>query len=126
MPIIKDPTVTIDWGSGPVALTDHVIAARPNSPQEAADDRTFGNPYATDHTVGAESITLMLRWSDDLEALLDGVEDTEGDLILTPVSGGGTITATVVFSKMPMPEVSIGEKMTAELVLAITDNLAHA
>lgn len=126
MAIIKAPSITIDWGAGAVDLSDHVIAARVSSPQEAVDDRTFGNPYATDSMTGAESVTLNMKWSDTLEALLDGVEDTEGDMVLTPVSGGGTITATVLFHKMPMPEVAIGEKMTCDLVLAVVDNLDHA
>lgn len=121
--IIKTPTVTIDWGSGAVDYSDYCMAADVQSPASAVDDRTFGAPHATDSVVGAESITLSLRWSDALMAALDTVTETEGDLILTPVASGGTITATVKFSKVPMASMKIGEQVETELVLAVTDEI---
>lgn len=119
--IIKTPTVTIDWGAGAVDYSDWCMAADVQSPATAADDRTFGNPHATDSVVGAESITLAMKWDDALMTSLDGVTETEGDLILTPVAAGGTITATVKFSKLPMTRFQIGEKVEADLVLAVVD-----
>jgi hypothetical protein len=119
--IIKTPTVTIDWGAGAVDYSDHVISAMVASPASAVDDRTFGAPYATDSVVGAESITLHCKWSDALMAALDSVVETEGDLVLTPVASGGTITATVKFTKVPMADFQIGNRVECDLVLAVVD-----
>lgn len=121
--IVKSPTLTIDWGAGAVDYSDHVIAADIQSPASAVDDRTFGAPHASDAVVGAESITLAMRWSDTLLALIDGEEETEGDLVLTPVALGGTITATVKFSKVPMARFQIGEQVEADWVLAVVDTI---
>lgn len=121
--IIKTATVTVDWGAGAVDLSDHVISAAFDSPMSAADDRTFGNPHATDSVTGAQSVTLRCKWSDALMTILDGVIETEGDLVATPVSGGGTLTGTVKFSTIPYPSLAIGERAECDLVLAVTDAL---
>jgi len=129
--IIKEPICTMDFtGSSPVDMTDHIIMAQLNSPQEAVDDRTFGAPYATDHTVGAESIVLRCKWSSALMDIMDTYEDDEIDFSISPSgsagAGGETITATVKFSKLPMAEFTVGAKAECDVVLAVTDKLTWA
>jgi len=129
--IIKEPICTMDFtGSSPVDMTDHIIMAQLNSPQEAVDDRTFGAPYATDHTVGAESIVLRCKWSSALMDIMDTYEDDEIDFSISPSgsagAGGETITATVKFSKLPMAEFIVGAKAECDVVLAVTDKLTWA
>ena len=129
--IIKEPVCTMDFtGSSPVDVTDHIIMAQLNSPQEAVDDRTFGAPYATDHTVGAESIVLRCKWSSALMAQLNSYVDDEIDFSISPSGtagvGGETITATVKYSKLPLAEFSVGSKAECDLVLAVVDKLTWA
>ena len=121
--IIKTATVAIDWGAGDVDYSDWCIMADIQSPMSAADDRTFGLPYASDSVTGAQSITLRLKWDDALITALDTVIETEGDLTITPESAGGTITATVKFSTIPYPQVQIGNRAECDLVLAVVDAL---
>ena len=123
--IIKSPSVTIDWGTGAEDFSDHVIAAMPDMPLSAVDDRTFGSPFATDSVMGAQSMTLACRYSDALIALLEGHEDAEGDMVVTPKSGGNTWTATVKMHKIPLPEIRIGEQSELEIVFAVTDEIDH-
>jgi hypothetical protein len=124
--IIKNATLTMDMGTGAEDFSDHLIMANVDSPASAVDDRTFGNPYASDTVVGAESITITFKWSDTLMGLLTGHEDTDIDLVLTPVSGGSTITATVQFHKLPMGTFQIGEKVETDLVLAVIDEISYS
>jgi hypothetical protein len=129
--IIKEPLCTMDFtGSSPVDMTDHIIMAQLNSPQEAVDDRTFGAPYATDHTVGAESVVLRCKWSSALMAQLSAYVDDDIDFSISPSGtagvGGETITGTVKYSKLPLAEFSVGSKAECDLVLAVVDKLTWA
>lgn len=122
--IFTAPTVTIDWGGGATDYSDNTIAVEQTSPQSAVDDRTFGNPHATDAITGAESITIAMRWSDALADDLEGNEGTEGDYVMTPISGGGTYTATVKYMKPPHGfRVQVGESVEFDLVLAVVDEI---
>ncbi len=120
--IIKSPAITIDA----VDFADHVILADVQSPNSIVDDRTWGNPQASDVVVGAESVTLSMKWSDALMALLTTAgAETDLDLIITPIAAGGTVTATVKFAKLPFPKFGIGAKTECELVLAVVDEIDH-
>lgn len=124
MAIIKAPTITLDFaGTGAEDISDHVISADLDMAHSAVDDRTFGNPHASDSVSGVHSVTLSMRWDDTLVGLFDGHTDTDIDMVLTPFSGGGTITGTVKYSHLPMPSVKIGEQAECEIVLAVTDEL---
>lgn len=125
--IVKTARVTIDWGGGATDYSDSVIMADIQSPASAADDRTLGLPHATDSVVGAESIVLRMKWSDALLDDLDGNTETEGDLVITPVSGSGTYTATVIFAKTPAAvQLQAGNRAEFDLVLAVTDAIDWA
>lgn len=122
--IIKTAAVTIDWGGGATDYSDDVIMAQLVSPHSANDDRTLGLPHATDAVVGAESVTLRMKWSDALIDALDAVTETDGDLVVTPLSGSGTYTATVRFAKTPViGDVQSGNRGEFDLVLAVTDEI---
>lgn len=120
--IIKTASVTIDWGGGATDYSDDTIMAALDSPASTIDDRTLGLPHASDAVVANESVTLRMKWSDALIDDLDGNTETDGDLVVTPVSGSGTYTATVRFAKTPtLPEMQTGNRAEFDLVLAVTD-----
>ena len=124
--IIKDATVTVDFGTGAEALTDHVIMIALEDGLETTDDRTLGAPNASDSVSGVQSMVLTCKYSDTLIGLLTGHEgDTWHDMVITPTSGATTITCQVKFAALPFPSnVQSGEKVECELPLAV-DQLAY-
>lgn len=124
--IIKNATITVDFGTGAEALTDHVIMINIEDGLETADDRTLGNPNQSDSVSGVHSMVLTCKYSDTFIGLLDGHEgDTWHDCVITPSSGGDTITCQVKFAALPFPSsLQSGERVECELPLAV-DQLAY-
>lgn len=121
--ILVSPAITIDA----VDYADHVIAADVQAPSSVIDDRTFGAPYASDVASGNQSITLSCKWSDALMALLTTTApNTAKTIIITPDTGGGTITASCKFANLPLGRFQIGEKAECEVVFAVVDDITWA
>lgn len=124
--IVKTATFTLDFGAGAVDFSDHVIGVAFDKPSSVVDDRTFGLPHASDVVEGVHSLTARVKWSSAFMALIDGEAETEADMVFTTETSGSTVSGTVKFAGNPIPEFTEGEKVEADWVFAVVDELDWA
>lgn len=124
MIVCNEPSCTITFGVTPVVLDDYLVAVDVQAASEVVDGRTFGKPRRSRMGGGTDTITLALRWSQELYAALKPHERVLGSLVLTPVVGGDTIEADVRFGVVPFGQYKPGEAVEVDLVLGVPAGIA--
>lgn len=129
--VISQPTVVIEYaGTVPetVDLTCYAYGVDVQSDTDTVDVGTFCAPNATENGRTTESIVVNLLWEDELYALLLPHLRQDGHLVFTPLPGAGAkaIQADVSFAAMPWGAFTLGERVEAELTLAVKSAITYA
>lgn len=126
--IVRQPTVVIDYGGVPVDLSCFCYGVDIGSDTDQVDIGTFCSPNATDNGRTTESIVLNLLWEDALYALLQPHINEEGTLEFTPAPGVGAkaVQADVRFASLPWGAFTLGERVEADLQLAVLSPITYA
>lgn len=127
--VIKNPSVTIDFGSGAVDISDHVVAVELVPSAEVIDVGTFSAPYLQDVGRTTYSLVIAALWSEDLYVELEGNAGSSADLVITPDGDAGPATAGYFsvsgkLTALPIGRFEIGQKVEVDLTFAVTSEPA--
>lgn len=126
-PVVKNPTLTIDFGSGATDLSAYVVAADLSSSADIIDVGTFAAPSKQDVGRPQYTFTVAFLWSEALYVALESNVDVEGAVVFTPDTTAGPTTPgsfafNAKFGALPLSRFAIGEKVEVDVPFAVTSD----
>jgi len=124
--VVKNASCKLTFGATVIDISAYVTAVEPSSESETIDLGTFANPKATDTGRITDGVTISCLWAPELHAALAPYVNAEGTLEFKYVtSDTKAVRAGVKYGTLPWGAFSIGERVEADLVLAVLDQVAY-